>query len=225
LAGEVAARVAADAIVEWMSEAPVAPGSLGTSLRRPPIAGVWPFGYNPALGEDGNRLRTAIQLANLQVLEVADTSTDYAGMGTTIVAAIVRERTLVVAHAGDSRAYLFAGGRLRRLTTDDTWIESLEAERRAGPGLRRSHPMLHALTNAIGVRPALEVNLLEQPLSGGELIVLTTDGVHGVLDDSTIERILGERQERELPQALVRRALERGSRDNCTAVVARYERP
>jgi protein phosphatase len=205
-AGEVAARVAVDTVVEWMGD-----------------ARSWPFGYDGALSEAGNRLRTAIQLANLQVLEVAGTSSRYSGMGTTIVAAMVVGRTLAVAHAGDSRLYLFSHRHLRQLTADDTWIAAVLAD---DPGadslLRRCHPMRHAVTNVVGTRPAPDVHVVEEPLFGGELLALTTDGVHGVLEDEEIARILRGPEDAAMPRELIRAALAGGSDDNCTAVVGRF---
>ncbi|HVZ21587.1 MAG TPA: PP2C family serine/threonine-protein phosphatase, partial [Vicinamibacterales bacterium] len=78
----------------------------------------------------------------------------------------------------------------------------------------------------VGARQRAEVHVVEETLDGGELLVLTTDGVHGVLDGDRLARLLrdGARDVRELAEALVAAALARGSHDNCTALVARYLR-
>jgi serine/threonine protein phosphatase PrpC len=86
----------------------------------------------------------------------------------------------------------------------------------------QNHPMRNALTNAVGARAGAEVHVVEETLRGGELIALTTDGVHGVLDDARIRRLLAEGDPAAAATDLVRVALARGSRDNCTAVVAQY---
>src|SRR5205823_1956963 len=86
-----------------------------------------PFGHDRSLSVAENLLRTAIQLANAQVLDFARTSDAYAGMGTTIAAALVVDGLLSIGSAGDSRAYLFADGRLRQLTRDDSWMASVLA--------------------------------------------------------------------------------------------------
>ena len=209
-AGEVAARLAVDVVVDWVR--------LGDCQFTP-------FGCDPSLSADGNLLRTAIHLANVQIREAAIDSHDYAGMGTTIVAARVRDGRLSVAHVGDSRLYLVAGRRLRQLTRDDSWMASmLSHDPGADPLLLEHHPMRNALTNVVGARSRTEVHVAEQPLAGGELLLLTTDGVHGVLDDSRIERMLLEDEDpRVIARGVITAALARGSRDNCTAVVARYE--
>ena len=94
----------------------------------------------------------------------------------------------------------------------------------ADPLLLKHHPMRNALTNVVGARPRTEVHVVEEPLTGGELLLLTTDGVHGVLDDERLERLMrDEEHPRELADQVVAAAITRGSRDNCTAIVARYQ--
>ena len=207
-AGEVAARLAVDAVVHFIAE---------------PDEG-WPFGFDPSLSDEGNRLRTAILLANMQILEAAISSDDCAGMGTTIVAARVNEGRLSVAHVGDSRLYLAAGRRLRQLTEDDSWMVSMLAhDPNVDPLALEHHPMRNALTNVVGARARTDVHVVEQMLTGGELMLLTTDGVHGVLDERRIEQLMLDGEEpRAIAHGVINAALTRGSRDNCTAVVARY---
>jgi protein phosphatase len=211
-AGEVAARLAVDAVVEYVGRRREHPES-------------WPFGFDPSLSSDGNLLRTAIHLGNVQIREAALASEDFAGMGTTIVAARVRDGRLSVAHVGDSRLYLVAGGALQQVTMDDSWVASMLAhDPHADPLLLEHHPMRNALTNVVGARSRTEVHVAEHRLTGGERLLLTTDGVHGVLDDSRIERLMREEDDpRAIAHGVIAAALARGSRDNCTAVVAQYE--
>ena len=145
-------------------------------------------------------------------------------MGTTIVAARVAGGRLSVAHVGDSRLYVLAGGALRQVTQDDSWMASMLADDPdADPLLLEHHPMRNALTNVVGARARTEVHVAEEALAGGELLLLSTDGVHGVLDGRRIERMMVEEEDpRAIAHGLVSAALTRGSRDNCTAVVARY---
>jgi serine/threonine protein phosphatase PrpC len=208
-AGEVASRLAVDAVVEIVTAG----------------AGDWPFGVDPSLSDAGNLLRTAVYHANARILEMAITSEQYAGMGTTVVALVITGDRLSVAHAGDSRLYVFANGSLRQLTRDDSWVASVLAhDPLADPILLQNHPMRNALTNVVGARSRTDVHVLEETLTGGELLLLTTDGVHGVLDEARLEELLrdGDTLAR-TAGAVLSAALARGSRDNCTAVVARYE--
>ena len=212
-AGEVAARIAVETIVSVLT---------GESPEN--VVTEWPFGFDPSLSPVGNRLRTAIQLAHMRILETAVTSDHYSGMGTTIVASMVEGGRLSVGHAGDSRLYVLAGDRLRQITRDDSWMASMLAQDPAGDlGRYDQHPMRNALTNAVGARQRTDVHVVEETLTGGELLLLTTDGVHGVLDDDRIEQLLLDSgDERGMAETLVATALAHGSHDNCTALVARY---
>jgi protein phosphatase len=209
-AGEVAARVAVETVV--------------TFLTTPSSDDNWPFGFDPALSAAGNRVRTAIQLAHLQVLETATTSQRYLGMGTTIVASLVEGNRLSVGHVGDSRLYILANDRLRQVTHDDSWMASMLAHDPSLDVARfEQHPMRNALTNVVGSRRLTDVHVVEETLEGGELLLLTTDGVHGVLDDVRLEQVvLDSNDVQDTAASLVAAALARGSRDNCTALVARY---
>jgi serine/threonine protein phosphatase PrpC len=234
-AGEIAARLAVDAVVDFVrARAEVRPGSdLGQTWVRPGsdlgtnlTPDLWPFGFDPSASIDGNLLRTAIHLADVQIREAALSSCDCAGMGTTIVAARASGGHLSIAYAGDSRLYLVAGRTLRQLTRDDSWMASmLPHDPDADPLLLEHHPMRNALTNVVGARSRTEVHVVERALTGGELLLLSTDGVHGVLDSRRIEQLVLEEDEpRAIAHAIVNAALTRGSCDNCTAVVARYDR-
>ena len=210
-AGEVAARIAVDTVVRFLASGSAA-------------AANWPFGYDPSLSFAGNQLRTAIHLAHVQVLQAAVTSNRYSGMGTTIVAAFVDGNRLSVAHVGDSRLYLLAGGRIRQLTHDDSWMASMLAEDPAADlAALEHHPMRNALTNVVGAGRRTDVHVVEEVLRGGERLLLSTDGVHGELDDNRIEHLmLGSSDLEQAAAGLVAAALANGSSDNCTAVVASY---
>jgi protein phosphatase len=212
-AGEVAARIAVDTVTDYVRE----------SLARG-IASYGPFGSNPSLSADANLLQTAIHLANMQILETAISEDACSGMGTTVVAALVRGKRLSVAHVGDSRLYLYNGKGLRQLTDDDSWTASLLARDPARDAASlKDHPLRHALTNVVGAHPRTEVHLAEEVLAGGERLVMTTDGVHGPLDEEHIEAVIREGKDAaEMAHRLVTAALGQGSRDNCTAVVAEF---
>jgi protein phosphatase len=210
-AGEIAAQMAVDAVVEF------------TRPDASAVAG-WPLGYDDSLSPVGNRLRTAIHLANLQILEYSNDLAGCSGMGTTIVAAIVAGNRLSVGYVGDSRLYVASPHGLRQLTVDDSWMTLMLSD---DPGLDaaslRHHPLRHALTSAVGTRARTKVHVVEDTLGQGELLLLSTDGVHNALDDDRIERLMRECGDvRDSARRLVTAAIDAGSRDNCTAVVARY---
>jgi serine/threonine protein phosphatase PrpC len=217
-AGEVAARLAVDTMVDYIRESRHRGAESSTDT--------WPFGFDPELSAAGNLLKTAIHLANLQILRMAGTAEEYSGMGTTVVATLLAGDRLSVGHVGDSRLYLIAGGRIRQLTHDDSWMATVLTEKPdTDPALLQHHPMRNALTNVVGARPRLEAHVAEETLSGGERLLLSTDGVHGVLDQSRLQRIVLDGAElAQVPGELVSAALAGGSRDNCTVVVAEYVR-
>jgi serine/threonine protein phosphatase PrpC len=208
-AGEVAARMAVDAVMEYVS--------------RSAVTTTWPFGFDPSISEAGNLLKTAIHVANARIFEAASATPDYFGMGTTAVAILERDGVISVAHVGDSRLYVFAKQRLRQMTDDDSWAASVLArDPQLDTEALQKHPMRNALTNVVGSRPKTTVHLSEHALDGGELLVLTTDGVHGVLDESSLAQVMEQGDTKRIASGLIDAALANGSRDNCTAVVAEY---
>lgn len=210
-AGEVAARVAVDAVVGFMRQA------------RRTEQHEWPFGHDDSVSDVANLLCTSVHEANLRVLEAADAADEYLGMGTTIVAAVLHDTRLSMVHVGDSRGYLFANRQIRQLTRDDSWIMAMLAQDpTTDPATLQRHPMRNALTNVVGASRSMDVHVSEETVSRGSLVALTTDGVHGVVDEISIGKVLAvDGDVAELARQLVQEALGRGSRDNCTAVVGR----
>jgi serine/threonine protein phosphatase PrpC len=215
--GEVASQLAADAVVEALTELrTVADG------EQDGCAGSEFDGSGVAISVAGKRLRTAVRAAHVKLIEAGRADARLAGMGTTIVAAQVSDGQLIVASVGDSRLYLFDGRTLRQVTRDDSWIEAiLEENPDADRAALHIHPLRHALTNVLSTSSDAQIHIVEIPLLGGEVIALTTDGVHGTLDSSDIARLLSTLAEpAEAAAQLVAAAIGSGSTDNCTAVVA-----
>jgi serine/threonine protein phosphatase PrpC len=183
----------------------------------------WPYGFNPTLSFNANRLVTAVKLANHRVFQQGEEQQAYSGMGTTIVAGLVERDLLTFCSVGDSRLYLTSAGRFVQLTHDDSWVATVLANE---PGVDEAslaqHPMRHVLTNVIGARDETEVEVGVCPLRKGDTLLLCTDGLHGTLDDATLQLIMaaGGTAE-ELAGRLVGAALERQASDNVTAIVVR----
>ena len=115
-AGEVASKLALETIK----------GFVDKSEKEKEIT--WPYGLDVNLSFHGNRLCTAIKLANRKVFKTADSQEEYTGMGTTVVTGLVAGNVLTVGWAGDSRAYLFRGGALSQLSRDDSWVTAAWSE-------------------------------------------------------------------------------------------------
>jgi PPM family protein phosphatase len=124
-----------------------------------------------------------------------------------------------VAHVGDSRLYLSVGHDLVQLTQDDSWAATVFG---ANGGSNGSQATRHVLTNVLGVRPDTPVHLLEREIAGDETMLLCSDGLHGSVSHEKLREIVACKQELPaLAQSLISSALEHGSRDNITALVAR----
>lgn len=186
----------------------------------------WPYGIEPGLSFAGNVLRTAVHLANRRVFRAAEKHDEYTGMGTTVVAAFITGPRLSVAHAGDSRLYLFARGELKQVTRDDTWAATILAAQAQGngPGVPPARSMKHVLTNVIGAREHADVHLGEYDLAPGDMVLLCSDGLHGALDDRALQELMTSAgAPNEMVPRMIEAALARGAKDNVTAIVARYE--
>ncbi len=183
----------------------------------------WPFGYDFSLSVDANRLATGIQLANRQVWRHAEQAPEYAGMGTTIVSVLVLEDKATLGHVGDSRIYLFRAGALSQLTLDDTWISLARQKGTLTEAEALNHPMRNVLTQALGAQEAVQVHLAELGFLPQDLLLLTSDGVHGVVGDDAIRSILGAGESvEEIARRLIGAARASGAPDNASCVVLRY---
>lgn len=184
----------------------------------------WPYGFAARLSFDGNRLLTAIGLANKKVFRVADSQPDYSGMGTTVVAALVRGSTLTVGWVGDSRLYLMRGGTLQALTEDHTWVNMAIREGTISRDEAEKHPWKHVLLKAVGGRDTIEPDLAEGKLEHGDLVLLCSDGLHGMLTDEQIGGLLNPAPASlaDGAAALIAAANEAGGKDNVTVVLLRY---
>jgi protein phosphatase len=150
-----------------------------------------------------------------------------AGMGTTLTICYVTGPELFVMHAGDSRAYLSRGGTLRRLTRDHTQAQRLIDAGLAVPGSPEERKRRHVLTNCLGgPKLEVEVDVEHHRLEDGDRLLLCTDGLTNQADDREIAELL-ERHPApdDACRALVDLALERGGKDNVTAVVGRFSFP
>jgi serine/threonine protein phosphatase PrpC len=215
--GEIASQLAADAVVEALHDGRTVGG------RADALPGLAPCSrLDQAVSANGHRLRLAVRAAQSKLIEAGRVDMALSGMGTTMVAALVSEGRLTVASVGDSRLYLFDGRTLRQVTRDDSWIEAiLDENPDADRAALHVHPLRHALTNVLSTSCEAEIHIVEVSLAGGEVIALTTDGVHGTLESSQIAHLLATLAEpADAAAELVAAAIGSGSTDNCTAVVA-----
>lgn len=183
----------------------------------------WPFGYDQNRTLDENRVVNAIQLANRQVWSTVLGQPQYAGMGCTLIAATVQDDRSIIGSVGDSRAYLLRAGQLRQLSVDDSWVADLIRKGALSEQDAKSHSMRNVLTQAIGTHHDVEVHTTEQLLLDGDVLLLVTDGVYGVVDDAQIRSILYcYLDPQNAATQLIAKAREAGAPDNATCIVVSY---
>ncbi len=171
---------------------------------------------------DTDDLVGAFSRANQRIMQEAAANPDMEGMGTTLVAAVENDGDLVIASVGDSRVYTFQNGVLQAITEDQTWVN--EVGRRLGIDEEnlKNHPMRHVLTMAIGVSENLRVHTHRIKPSPGMLILLCSDGLHGVLTDDELRKALASAGSLESKsKELIALARKHGGPDNITAVLLR----
>jgi protein phosphatase len=151
-------------------------------------------------------------------------ATETQGMGATAVVLLVARSQAIVAHIGDSRAYLFTEGELRQLTKDHSRVQRMVDAGMLTAAEAMSHPDASILERAMGTSPEVMVDISAWiPLHAGDRILLCSDGLHGYVTDSEIGAILGTRAiPQELTDQLVNRALQKGGEDNITVQLIEY---
>lgn len=241
-AGEIASRVAADTIEGFVQQTEGAPSGF-----------TWPFGYQPEWGRDGNRLVSALRLANREIAQrVADEPT-LRGMATTAVCLLLGAGSpapetsgddttpggwhpdaqdpgvlhALVAHVGDSRAYVWHDGSLDQITRDHSWVEEQVALGVLSETEARHHPWRNLVTRALAGADEPAVELTPVSLEPGDRVLLCSDGLTSPLTNDAIAGILARTpmgQPAELCQALVDAANAAGGPDNITVIVVEVTR-
>jgi protein phosphatase len=174
-----------------------------------------------------DELRVCFEDADRELIERARANPRLAGMGTTLTLAYSVGSDLFVAHAGDSRAYVFRGGTLERVTRDHTYVQMLVNIGEISPEAARRDARRNIVTNIIGgPREGVRAELHRFRLMDGDVVLLCSDGLSDPVGDEAIAEVLGQTPDpSEASDRLVELALRRGGPDNVTAIVARYEMP
>jgi protein phosphatase len=198
-AGETASRMAVDTVAEVVGQ---------------------------ALSRNAQVLLQAVEEANKRVLRAAANDPKLDGMGTTLVAALEVGEELAIASVGDSRAYLLDESGFRAVTEDQTWVHEVGRPLGLDEESLRNHPMRHVLTMAIGVSGALSIRYYVINLKPEALLLICSDGLHGVVDPGKIEAILRDHEAgHEVLEfkchSLIDAAKEAGAPDNVTCVLVR----
>lgn len=164
-------------------------------------------------------LKGAFQYANQKLIEKAEESPAYTGMGTTLVAVTVKDGTVYAANVGDSRLYKIGGG-IEQITQDHSLVEEMVRMGEISKEEARNHPEKNIITRAIGVSETVEPDYFDTKLEKGECLLLCSDGLSNMIEDAQIREILERRTDlRSGAEELVRTANRNGGKDNIAVVL------
>lgn len=161
-----------------------------------------------------------IALAHNRISDLVADNPDIDGTSTTVVAGLLSGDELVVAHVGDSRAYLLRDGEIQALTRDHSFVQSLVDEGRITEEEARTHPNRNLILRAVDGVHEPNPDTSVHALQAGDRLLFCSDGCCGVLDDVELAQLLGTDSVEDAARNLVRAALDAGSTDNVTVVVA-----
>ncbi len=195
-AGEVASRIAVEAFAQGL----------------------------PSAGNPEQRLAARVLEANRRIFDVSRSESERAGMGTTLTAALLDGSEVAIAHVGDSRAYLFRDGSLKRLTQDHSLVDELVRRGKLTEEQAAEHPQRSIITRALGPEPEVEVDTWTYPVRAGDVLLLCSDGLTSMVSEEHMEAILSSSKRlQDAAQALINEANAAGGRDNITVVLFRLE--
>lgn len=201
-AGEIASRMAVDTLVghfeEWIPD----PGS----ARAP---------------DPGELMREALHAANREVCANGRRYPHMEGMGTTLTAVHVRDRSITIGHIGDSRCYRFRDRELVQLTEDHTLASQLLRTSPDGQVPAFSH---HVLNKALGIEPPSEPDILDGEVLAGDVLLLCSDGLSGVVPDTEVAGILAHaaKEPENCVDALIGACLREGAPDNVSVILVSF---
>lgn len=168
-------------------------------------------------------LLNTIQKVNKLIFQKSLDFVDLDGMGTTLVAAAYVNEELVIAHIGDSRAYLYRNFQLKQLTDDHSLVNELMKTGELTETEARNHPQKNILTRSMGVKERIQVDLTSVPIQKNDVLLLCTDGLSNLIEEEEIKKVLKDWLPlEEKGEKLITLANEAGGRDNISVLLANF---
>lgn len=209
--GEIASRIAIEEIAEFFR------------VTASDTDATWPYKMEKSRNYDENRLATGIKLANMRIFERASSEQKFKGMGTTIVSLHFAANLAYLAHVGDSRVYFHRAGVLKQLTEDHSLLNEYLKTNKLSQDEIDSFPQKNVIVRALGMKDSVQVDVGRVEPQDGDTFLLCSDGLSGMLPDSSIQGVLNARRELEAACAeLIELANAAGGNDNVTCVLARW---
>ncbi len=211
-AGDVASKLATESIVEFFETTRDGDNT-------------WPFHFDPNLTQEENRLITSVKVANRRIYETSLRNSEVRGMGTTIVSAVFSNRRLYVAHVGDSRCYRIRNGEIELLTRDHSLRNDYLLVMPDMTEEQQEELPKNVITRALGMSDNVVVDLRPELPKPGDLYLLCSDGLSGMVTDEQILDIVDSSKD-DLSAAverLIEQANEEGGEDNVTAILVAVE--
>lgn len=216
--GELPGEVAWAVVCDGMGGA--AGGNIASALAVKVISDKITSSYNEKMRDSSikNLLDSAITAANIEVYDMAYSRSDLKGMGTTVVAVVVRDNVAHIAHAGDSRAYLVNKDGVEQITVDHSLVQNLVDRGEITKEEAEHHPNKNVITRALGVDKRIDVDFSEIDMQENETLVLCTDGLSNCVNNSEMAEDIKDGQYYAFADRLVKRANKNGGNDNITVV-------
>ena len=168
-------------------------------------------------------LLNTIQKFNKLIFQKSLDFVDLDGMGTTLVAAAYVNEELVIAHIGDSRAYLYRNFQLKQLTDDHSLVNELMKTGELTETEARNHPQKNILTRSMGVKERMQVDLTSVPIQKNDVLLLCTDGLSNLIEEEEIKKILKDWLPlEEKGEKMIALANEAGGTDNISVLLANF---
>jgi protein phosphatase len=203
--GEVASKMAMDVLKDYLQEG------------KEPLPDEGDSGYS----ESTKRMVSGVKLANQRIHHASKSKPLWNGMGTTLTAVLLNGNKLGIAHVGDSRVYLIRGGIIEQITDDHTVVSEQVAKGLMTQEEAAESTMRHILTRALGIAPEVEVDSDELTVSGGDRLVLCSDGLSELVsDDEILSAVLSSRRPEIFCDRLIDLAKQNGGDDNITVIAA-----
>jgi serine/threonine protein phosphatase PrpC len=212
-AGEVASRIAVDAIDEFVAN----------TRDGEPLA--LTSGVEARVASEPDRIRKAIVYSNGMVFDATRERSEYEGMATTVAAVLVEGATAHLAHVGDSRVYLLRGATMKQMTRDHSWVNEQVESGILTNEQARIHPLRNVVTRALGGHADLAVDVSSLEVRAGDILLLCSDGLTTMVTDDEIASILQVESGdlAESARRLVDAANESGGEDNVTVVLVQFQ--